>query len=391
MKGLYLSGILLALAGGASAEPAPSDQGRVRCFQAAPTFLPVDQEAVVDNQTVTFQVQVNCAGADMVVRLSNEHGREPVSVGKAKLTAADKRSGVLTFAGRETVVIPAGQAVESDPLAFSVAAGDYLDVQVHFQQKTRLATIHRDPLNLARISGVETATPMRPLLSAIDVRPVTPMRTIVAFGDSISDWDCAYGAERCQWEAVLQDRLHAAGKPYAVSNAAISANRILHDSPSDSPIWKSLSAEARFERDVLSVPGVSHIIWLEGINDIAMSCDPAGKATLPPTDCGQQITAGMARIIQRAHDRGLKIYGAEILPFKGHWAWTPEREAVRLEVNRWIRGAAPFDGLIGFGKAVVDPSKPEILRTEYDNGDHLHPNAAGQRAMGAAIPLNLFP
>ena len=43
--------------------------------------------------------------------------------------------------------------------------------------------------------------------------------------------------------------------------------------------------------------------------------------------------------------------------------------------------------MIDFAAAVADPGDPDRLNPAYDSGDHLHPNAAGYRAMAAAINL----
>ena len=59
-------------------------------------------------------------------------------------------------------------------------------------------------------------------------------------------------------------------------------------------------------------------------------------------------------------------------------------------INRWIRTSGAFDGVINFARAVADPRNPEILKPAYDSGDHLHPDAAGYRAMANAISLPML-
>ena len=74
--------------------------------------------------------------------------------------------------------------------------------------------------------------------------------------------------------------------------------------------------------------------------------------------------------------------------FPGYY--TPEKEAVRVAVNQWIRTSDGFDGVIDFDKAVRDPSHPGTMLPAYDSGDDLHPNDLGMTAMANAIPLDLF-
>lgn len=134
-------------------------------------------------------------------------------------------------------------------------------------------------------------------------------------------------------------------------------------------------------------PGARDVILLEGINDIGFS-QSDGPLTAPHTDVSAlQIVRGYERIITLAHTAGLEIFGATLTPFEGARYWTPTGEAKRESVNNWIRTGGAFDGVIDFAGAVADPGDPDRLNPAYDSGDHLHPNAAGYRAMAAAINL----
>jgi lysophospholipase L1-like esterase len=46
--------------------------------------------------------------------------------------------------------------------------------------------------------------------------------------------------------------------------------------------------------------------------------------------------------------------------------------------------------VIDFDLATRDPDRPTRLRPEFDSGDHIHPNDAGNRAMAEAVDLKLF-
>ncbi len=368
----------------------------VRAFAAAPMYLPRSAEITVDHQTVRMPLRVTLGGHDLRVTLSNAHGRDPATIARASLIVGGKIYP-LTFAGRETVEIPVGGPVLSDPVPVHVAAEEVVELSLYIDRPTILAAIHRDPKNPATVStaGDFTATAdipaasttvMRPYLAAVDVIPDKPARTIVALGDSISDWDCGYDeAQPCMWEAELARRLAKAGKSYAIANAAISADRILVDGPNGAAPWNAVSALARFDRDVLSVPNAAYVVMMMGVNDIGLS----GQNGAPVVSSDAMI-AGLKQLILRAHEHGLKIYAAPILPFTGAGYYTPEKEAVRVAVNDWIRTSGAFDGVIDFSGAVADPADPVRLAAKFDNGDHLHPNAAGQRAMGDVIDLSLF-
>jgi lysophospholipase L1-like esterase len=132
------------------------------------------------------------------------------------------------------------------------------------------------------------------------------------------------------------------------------------------------------------------VILLEGVNDIGFAQHTTPLTAPNVAVSPSQIIAGYEAIIGQAHAAGLKIFGATLTPFEGARYWTPEGEAERDAVNEWIRTSGAFDGVIDFATAVSDPSNPDMLNPAYDSGDHLHPNAAGYRAMSRAINLTML-
>ena len=142
------------------------------------------------------------------------------------------------------------------------------------------------------------------------------------------------------------------------------------------------SALARFDRDVLGQSGVTHLVILEGINDIGNSVAARVSA--------DDIIYGLHQLADRAHERGIVVYGATLTPAGPRPAFTPELETKRQAVNTWIRTSGVFDGVIDFDQATRDSSDPTRMLPSYDSGDHLHPGDAGYKAMGDAIDLALF-
>jgi lysophospholipase L1-like esterase len=141
---------------------------------------------------------------------------------------------------------------------------------------------------------------------------------------------------------------------------------------------------ARYDRDVLTQTGVTHVIAFLGNNDILFVFNPADVVTV------DRIIAGHRQLIRRAHARGLKIYGATLTPFGGLPLYSAEKENKRQAVNNWIRTSVEYDTVIDFDAVVRDPGDPTRLRSIYDSGDHLHPNDLGYESMGHAIDLDLF-
>jgi lysophospholipase L1-like esterase len=162
-------------------------------------------------------------------------------------------------------------------------------------------------------------------------------------------------------------------------NAGIAGNRVL----SNAAFAVGVNALARFDHGVLAQPGVTHVVFMEGINDI-------GQARENPTPSAEDVIAGHKQLIERAHARGLKIYGATLTPFYGAAYYTEVGEAKRQAVNQWIRTSKAYDGVIDFDKAIRDPNEPKKVLAKYDSCDHLHPSDAGYKAMADSIDLALF-
>jgi lysophospholipase L1-like esterase len=213
-------------------------------------------------------------------------------------------------------------------------------------------------------------------LARVEVTAPANAGAVVTFGDSITDGTRSTPNTNSRWPDELARRLAAAKIPVAVLNEGIAGNRVLCDGA-------GVSALARFDRDVLVQPGAKYVIVLESINDIGI-----GRNTDVPS--ANDLIAAHKQLIDRAHEKGLKIYGATLTPFDGAAYFTQEGEAKRQAVNAFIRTGKAYDGVIDFDAAVRDPMAPSKIQMKFNPGDNLHMNDAGYKAMAAAIDLNLF-
>jgi lysophospholipase L1-like esterase len=360
----------------------------------------------INNQTIRQYVRVSCGGSNVRVRFSNETSNQPLVIGSARLAvgAADGaiKTGTdhkLTFGGQDSLTVPAGAPALSDPVEMDVPALSTLAISFFTPRWTGLAVVHPSGNQTGYISKsgdftrdekIEgTPNKFRFFLTGVDVGAHQKTNaTIVAFGDSITDGYGSTADANKRWPDRLAERLNSRGQGrYGVINAGISGNRLLHDAPAS---MFGPNGLARFDRDVLAVPGLTHVIILEGINDIGQTSSfgvPEQAVTV------EQLKAALTQLIDRAHTRGVKVIGATLLPYEGTTFanyWQASGEAQRQAINAWIRDGALFDHVIDFDQAVKDPAKPTWLRSEYDCGDHLHPNDAGYKAMADAIDLKLF-
>ena len=181
-----------------------------------------------------------------------------------------------------------------------------------------------------------------------------------------------------------------------VVSVAVAGNRMLHNSASPAgpaspnPQWGQ-SLLTRFDRDVLGQAGVRHVIVFIGLNDIA---GPGAFFPVSEAVTVDDLIAGYRQLIARAHEQGLTIHACTLPPLEGNTSLpgydTPANEAKRKAFNNWIRTSGEFDGVIDVDMVLRDPSHPARLLPAYDSGDHLHPNAAGGRAIANAIDVKAF-
>ena len=400
---LASAALALALVAAAPSAASPAAEHWIESWHAAPARprppgpgVPEGYASpVLDDQTIVQDMRLSAGGRRVRVRLTNEFGDRPLRIGAAKIALATPwmptppgASRSLTFSGETSVVIPLGATLLSDPVELS--AGDLANVRIslYLPEPTRVCTCHAVGLQMATISprGDYTASSFTPVagtenrafISGVQVETGARLPVIVAFGDSVTDGDGSGSSRNGRWTDRLAERLQGAGGG-AVANGGISGNQLLRDAANPPAGDAGLK---RFDRDVLGVAGVTHVIILEGANDIGLG----GAA--PPS--AEALIAAYQQLIARGHAHGVKVIGATLTPFGGSPYFRPETEAVRQRVNAWIRSGHAFDGVIDFEAVLRDPAAPQKLRTDLQTGDGLHPNPAGYRAMGDAIELGLF-
>jgi len=408
MRTYTLAAVAAAMIGVTSSMPASAMW--VASWAASP-HAPLGTEgpfaaASYDNVTLTQILRISEGGGQLRVRFSNRYGPGPLAIGAARVVRIDDAgqeiagsSRTLTFGGEAGAVIPRGSPFVSDIVKLDVPSLSRLKVEFYLPKPTGPCTCHLTGVDELAVSppGNFVGKPFTPaskaqfraFLSAVEVDSTKALGTIVAFGDSITDGVGATAGANRRWPDILANRLQAAGKHWAVANAAISGNRILSPGMGE-------SALARFDEDVLSLPNVKYVIVFEGVNDIGnrFGRQGPGQPNLPGLDQPQitveQMIAGYQQIIARAHDKGIKVIGSPIGPYKGAGYWTEEGEAARQKINDWILKSGAFDGTVRIDTAFADPADPRQMREGYHMGDHLHGSDAGLKAVGNSIDLNLF-
>jgi lysophospholipase L1-like esterase len=370
----------------------------------------------IEDQTVRERVRISIGGSQICIRLSNEYGATPLLIGSVTVAAPSDPASVrpgsiqtVTFGGSNSVTIPAGAPVLSDPVAFSVTARAEISISLYFPKRVAIPTLHYLALKRAVVSqhgdhtraekieaGAVSGASI--LLTAVLVPAQPSQRLVVAFGDSVTDGDGSTMEADNNWPSDLMRRLRKTpeGPKVAVVNEGIAGNRLLSDCFIAGAGCFGVSALARFDRDALALPGVTHIVLLEGVNDIGFPGAKLGEGYLAdPADVRtpEDLMAAYRQLISRAHARGVKLIGATITPFEGvdlPGYYSESKERVRQTVNKWIRTSGSFDAVIDFDAVLRDPDHPSRLLPRFASTDHLHPNDAGYQAMADAVDLALF-
>jgi lysophospholipase L1-like esterase len=365
----------------------------------------------IDGQTVRERLRASIGGSQIRVRFSNEFGSSPLLIGAATVAIPTDGSSIkeesihnVTFEGRNSIAIPSGAPVISDPINFPLTPGAEISISIYFPARLTTPTLHAFAFKHAVVSQrgdfthekrIDPAALSTASISVTAVLvPAQPSnRLVVALGDSITDGDGSTVDADNNWPNNLIRRVAkiSKGSTLAVVNEGIVGNRLLRDAD-----VFGVSALARFDRDALVLPGVSHIVLLEGINDIGFAgakVDGQYLADPAETPSAQDIINAYRQLISRAHARGIKVIGGTITPCEGvdiPGYYSDAKESVRETVNKWIRTSGVFDGIIDFDAVVRDPNHPTRLLPKFASRDHLHPNDAGYKAMSDSIDLNLF-
>ncbi len=386
-------------------------------------FALPSEETGARNQTFRLVLKPELWGRTMRLRFSNAFGQKPVTFDGAFIGLQASGAAIMpasnrpvTFAGKKDATIQPGGQIWSDAVTLPYVSnpqapellGRKLAISFHVAGDTGPPTWHGTALQTSYItaSGAgalgeledESAFPNSTtswfFLDALDVQAAADTKVIVCLGDSITDGTSSTLNGDDRWPDVLARRLRAAGNAFAVVNAGISGNQVV--GPAEytpaKPFGGGPSAVSRLDRDVIGLSGVTHVIWLEGINDLGS----AGNAT--PDQVMAGFKDGVARL--RARMPGVRVIGATLTGIAGttdpaHAA--PEVEQKRQALNKLIRDSQGlFDGIVDFDRATADaaggPMRPEFLpsSTAGGRGDGLHPNRAGYLAMGDAVDLRLL-
>ena len=372
----------------------------------------------VANVSSRVVIRPTLSGDQVRLVFSNEYSAFPLVISACSVGASVRGDAAVSpcslktvrFRGLGCVVIPAGERVTSDPVSMTVTAGEPLAVTTYYPALSAMRTIgliggrsyaavgNRTRslamfpalgLNFTADSG---AYDIIPCLAEVDVRTADPAAgACVVFGDSTAANEIP---------RMLAARLRANGvMNVSVTQAAIKGDRLCFDGVGKLASITGRAGVERFAADVLDQAGVRSVIVKIGVNDI-IHPQLKSKQGAAPYASFEQLTADFTALVEMAHARGVKVYFAELTPWKGYTRnlfgitgddiqWTPEIDALRVQLNDWLRSdACPADGVVLF-PSLSDPSDPAALAPAYTT-DGVHFTDAGAQLVADTIPLEWF-
>lgn len=333
------------------------------------------------NSTLRQVIHVSIGGDKLRMQLSNEKSQQPVEIKSVYIADTDggkaidqKTAKYLTFNGSRSATIEPGKAVYTDVAQYKLKPLQRLSVTISYGNTPVKATTHRGSRTTSYLAQGEVA-PKADFaevekfehwysIAALEVEAPASTRCIACLGNSITDGRGTTTDAQNRWTDVLAEQL---GGKVAVINLGIGGNCVIRGG-------LSAPASERFDRDILAQQGVTDLVIFEGVNDLSSIKDDGAKTV-------RMLTKFYRLFAKKAKEKGMRVYGGTIMPFKNSFAYSETHEKARQEVNQWIRTAPDYDGVIDFDKATADPADPEALMENLQS-DWLHPNADGYKVMG---------
>ena len=350
----------------------------------------------LENNSLRQIVQVSIGGKKIRVKFSNEFSTGPVTINSADVAVAvtsgssheiiESTLKELTFNGQSSLTMEPGEMAVSDPISFKLDPRENVAITIRFgQASSTIVTSHPGSRTASYLKEGQTSdfsnstiTEHWYVINAIETEAGKNTHAVAILGNSITDGRGSTTNEQNRWTDVLSERLLAnkSTKNVAVMNLGLGGNCVLNGGLGP-------TALVRYNRDLFQQEGVKWIILFEGVNDLGGYGDAVPKA--------DRIIEVFKNITDEAHEQGIYVYGATIMPFNGNGYYSENHEEGRQRLNNWIRQGGYLDGVIDFDKAIRNPSDTISMIPAYIyQNDWLHPNAEGHKVMGECVDLELF-
>jgi len=348
------------------------------------------------NNSLRQIVRVSIGGSTLRVKFSNEFSTSAVTMKSVQIAVSNGGSTIntstskeLKFNGNQEVTMDAGTTITSDPVRFKLAPSQELAITINFGQTAVTMTGHPGSRTTSYILAGNTVSNADftgaaeidrwYCINTIDVQGSSTAGCVAVLGNSITDGRGTTTNKQNRWTDILSERLLAnkGTEHIGVLNLGIGGNSVVAGGLGQPGAF-------RYDRDIINQSGVRWAIVFEGVNDIGAIRNSAGAAKTT-----NNLIAAYKVMIEKAHTKNIRIFGATIPPFKGNSYYNQYSDSSRNAVNEWIRHSGYYNGVIDFCKTMANPEDTTSLISSFQN-DHLHPEASGYKKMGESIDLKLF-
>lgn len=367
-------------------------------------------------KTYRLVIKSAISGKSVRFELSNECAKNDVHIGALSVAKCDKEGNFIgecktaTVNSQKSFCLKIGEVVLSDEVTLDIEAGECFCINAYVEKGALRSGNLLDNANLLTVKGnvshspkIENQRRIRdkvrevastvlkmyfhkpiPLFQSVQVLNDTGARTIVVYGDSIS--------QQGYWTNAFAERIYEAypGK-YSVINKSIMGTRLLRDF-SKRFFCKGLFGKSglnRLQRDILNYPDVEYVIVALGNNDFLQYGTVQAPKSEKPTS--QEFIDGMITASEELNKKGIKLIVFNILNFGESIDSRPHKEALVTETNKLLyenreRFYAFYDQAI----LVVNPEKPTCSKKEYLGKDYVHPNKLGGKIVADNVDLDWF-
>ncbi len=367
-------------------------------------------------KTYRLVIKSAISGKCVKVELSNECAKGDVYIGALTVAKCDKNGNfigeckTMTVNSAKSFCLKKGQVAVCDQVELDVEVGEYFCVSAYVEKgdlrsgnlidNVLLITVKGDVSHAPSIQNQrrkrdkvrEVASSLLkmyfhkpiPLFQSVELLNETDAKTIVVYGDSISQqgyWTNAFT------ERILKE-FH--GK-YTVINKSIMGTRLLRDF-STRFFCKGLFGKSglnRLQRDILNYDNIEYVIIALGTNDFLQP----GTIQAPKNEkcTAREFVDGILKVADELKKRGIKLVVFNILNFGENIDSRPEKEALVTETNKLLwENRAHFHALYDQAGLTVNPEKPTCTKLEYLGGDKVHPNKLGGKLVADNVNLDWF-
>jgi lysophospholipase L1-like esterase len=356
-------------------------------------LIPKDSSPSIDlsNNSLRQIVKISIGGEKFRIKISNKHGNDSLEIKSISLAKSHSQGSgqidlnsikKLTFNNHEFISIPKSETIYTDPFDYNLPTCSEVVISIFFGKVPSDITGH---IYSITNSFIEKGNKINEekfcdeykvshwyFISNIEIVSPTPIKGLVCFGDSITDGRFSSIDKQERWPDFLFKKLQNEKIDIAINNQGLSGTSL------------STAGMERYEDDVLKQNGAKYIIILYGINDIT-------KLNKNEND----LIEVYKKVIKKAHEANMLIYGGTLTPFKGYRLYTEEKNVIRNKVNEWIRNskkiADGFDEIIDFDLILRDPKDINKVNDKYNSGDCVHLNSIGYERMKDAFnDLTIF-